>query len=95
MSFRVRWPDSSEQLCYSPSSTTRDFFTPGETYPLAEFLERSRRALNLASERVRQRYGYACSSAATQLQQIEQAAARFAATPDARVTVQSFDEQNP
>ena len=92
MSFRVRWPDDSEQLCYSPSSTTRDFFTPGEAYPLDEFVERSRRALKLASERVRQRYGYACSSAAAQLQQIEQTAARFAATPDARVTVQSFEE---
>jgi uncharacterized repeat protein (TIGR04042 family) len=91
MRFRLRWPDASEQLCYSPSSTTREFFTPGETYPLAEFLERSRRALSLASDRVRERYGYSCSSAADQLQLIEQTAARFAAMPDARVTVQSFE----
>lgn len=91
MSFRVRWPDATEQLCYSPSSTTREFFTVGEAYPLDEFLERSRRALNLASERVRQRYGYTCSSAASQLEKIEQAAARFATTPDARVIVKSFE----
>lgn len=91
MNFRVRWPDASEQLCYSPSSTIREFFTVGEEYPLEEFLKRSRRGLELASERVRQRYGYACSSAASQLQQIEQTAARFAATPDARVTVKSFE----
>jgi uncharacterized repeat protein (TIGR04042 family) len=90
--FRVRWPDASEQLCYSPSSSTRDFFSPGTTYPLAEFLERSRRALGLASERVRQRYGYTCSSAADQLQRIEQTAKRFADLPDACVTVQSFEE---
>ncbi len=90
--FHVRWPDDSEQQCYSPSSTIRDFFTPGEAYPLAEFLDRSRRALHLASERVRQRYGYACSSAAAQLEQIEHTATRYADTPDARVTVTAFED---
>ncbi len=92
VTFHVRWPDASEQRCYSPSSTIKDFFTAGESYPLDEFLDRSRRALNHASERVRQRYGFACSSAMGQLQQIEHTAARFIEIKDARVTLKSFED---
>ena len=92
MHFRVRWPDDTQTLCYSPSSTLRDFFELGAPYPLDEFVERSRRALEHASERVRQRYGYACSSAASQLAQIEHRAARFATVPHAQVTVVSYDD---
>jgi uncharacterized repeat protein (TIGR04042 family) len=91
VTFRVRWPDNSQQNCYSPSSTVRDFFALNTPYPLHEFLERSRRAMHHASERVRQRYGFACSSAMGQLQQIENTAAKFAATPNAQVVVESFE----
>lgn len=90
--FHVRWPDGSRSRCYSPSSTTREFFEPGVPYALDEFVARSRRALNLASERVAARYGYACSSAAGQLAQIEQQAARFALHAAARVIVESFED---
>lgn len=89
--FHVRWPDATTTRCYSPSSTIRDFFTSGETYPLAKFVSLSRAALELASERVARRYGFACSSAASQLAQIEQQAARYAAQPDAVVTVLGFN----
>jgi len=92
VTFHVRWPDASAQRCYSPSSTIKDFFTVGESYPLDEFLDRSRRALHHASDRVRQRYGFACSSAMGQLQQIEDAARRFADTQDARVTIERFED---
>lgn len=89
--FQVRWPDATTTRCYSPSSTTRNFFTPGEAYPLTEFVRLCRDALTLASERVAQRYGYTCSSAAGQLAQIEQRAAAYQNTPDAEVTVLGFD----
>lgn len=92
VTFRVRWPDGSQESCYSPSSTIKDFLTPGEAYPLAEFLQRARRALHLGSERVRARYGYACSSAAMQLQRIEQQAERFVDEPGASVFIEGFEE---
>lgn len=91
MHFALRWPDGSESRCYSPSSTVQDFFAAGEPYPLPDFLDRSRRAFHHASERVRSRYGYACTSAMAQLQQIEHAAARFADTPEASVTLIRFE----
>ncbi|MGO4154141.1 MSMEG_0570 family nitrogen starvation response protein [Cupriavidus sp. YAF13] len=88
--FRIRWPDLSEATCYSPSSVVTEFFVPGQDYTLAEFLAIARQALGSASERVRAKYGYACSSAMDQLEQIETTAARFCAQPDAMVRVLGF-----
>jgi uncharacterized repeat protein (TIGR04042 family) len=90
MHFSLRWPDGSESLCYSPSSVVEEFFVPGSLYALPEFVARSHAALGAASERVRQRYGFACARAMGQLAEIERRAADFAATADAAVTVVAF-----
>jgi uncharacterized repeat protein (TIGR04042 family) len=92
MRFRVRWPDQSESLCYSPSLVIKDFLEPGNSYPLEEFVSRSREALEIASERVRQKYGYTCSSAMSQLADIEAIATRFWDDDAPRVTVIEFIE---
>jgi len=92
MRFRVRWPDQSESLCYSPSLVIKDFLEPGKNYPLEEFVSRSREALQIASERVRQKYGYTCSSAMSQLADIEAVATRFWDDDAPRVTVIEFIE---
>ncbi|MBU1360195.1 MAG: MSMEG_0570 family nitrogen starvation response protein [Gammaproteobacteria bacterium] len=91
MHFRVRWPDQTESRCYSPSLVIADFFVPGTDYPLDDFVARSREALGIASDRVRAKYGFACSQAMDQLAEIESTAGRFAARPDATVTVVAFD----
>jgi uncharacterized repeat protein (TIGR04042 family) len=90
MHFRIRWPDGDEANCYSPSLVIGDFFEPGQAYPLADFVERSRQALNIASDRVREKYGFACSAAMDQLAQIERDAERFRDRPDATVKVIEF-----
>jgi uncharacterized repeat protein (TIGR04042 family) len=46
----------------------------GGEYAVADFVERAARALNVASDRVRARYGLACSSALDQLARLEAAA---------------------
>jgi uncharacterized repeat protein (TIGR04042 family) len=89
--FHVRWPDGSETRCYSPSSVVREHLVPGQRYALAEFLLRTREALGTASERVRAKYGFACSQAMDQLGDIEHIALRFSDTVDAEVTVVAFD----
>lgn len=88
--FRIAWPDGSEADCYSPSTVVREHFAPGRRYPLDEFVALARTALGAASERVRARYGYACSSALDQLAQIERDAARFGDDANAHVTVIEF-----
>lgn len=87
MRFEVRWPNGKEESCYSPSSVINEYLTSGESYPLADFLSITEQALNQASERVRQKYGYACSSAMDQLNRIQQTAKHFANESDATVTV--------
>jgi uncharacterized repeat protein (TIGR04042 family) len=89
MHFVVRWPDGSEMRCYSPSLVVRDYLAVGQVYPVPDFLERSRSMLNVASERVRAKFGYACSSALDQLQVIEGRAAEYA--PSTEVTVVAFE----
>jgi len=90
MRFIVRWPDGRRESCYSPSLVIREFFREGEAYPLDDFLSRSRQALAIASDRVKAKYGHACSLAMGQLARIEAAAAPFAQTPDATVVCESF-----
>jgi uncharacterized repeat protein (TIGR04042 family) len=92
MRFRIRWPDGSAETCYSPSLVIKDYFAVGADYPLADFLERSRTALGIASDRVKAKYGMPCRRALAQLARIEAAAGAFKDVPDARVAVDGFDE---
>jgi len=92
MRFFIRWPDGMAETCYSPSLVVKDFLSPGTTYPLVEFVERSRTALNIASDRVQAKYGFPCSRAEAQLERIETAATAFANALDAHVTVDAFEE---
>jgi uncharacterized repeat protein (TIGR04042 family) len=92
MHFQVQWPDQSESDCYSPSLVIKDFLKVQQTYTLEEFLALTRQALHIASERVRAKYGFACSQAMDQLSEIEQKAASFPQTPDSKVTVLGFRE---
>ena len=90
MIFKVRWPDGSDSTCYSRSLIVQDYLAPGTDYPLADFLARTREALEIASERVRAKYGFACSRAMDQWAEIDEIAARFRHQPDARVHVIAF-----
>jgi uncharacterized repeat protein (TIGR04042 family) len=90
MHFDIIWPDGAAEHCYSPSLVIKDYFTPGETYALSDFLQRSRTALSIASDRVQAKFGFPCSRALGQLVRLESAGTAYA--PDSRVTVTSFTE---
>jgi uncharacterized repeat protein (TIGR04042 family) len=90
MSFRLRWPDASETLNYSPSSVIRNHFRAGETYAVPEFLERARAAMEAASARVQDKYGFPCARARATFAAIEQHSAAFAEEPAAAVTIVEF-----
>lgn len=90
MRFVIRWPDGRQESCYSPSLVVRDYLSEGESYRLDDFLARIRAALNIASERVRVKYGHACSLALGQLARIEAAAAHFADAREAQVVCETF-----
>jgi uncharacterized repeat protein (TIGR04042 family) len=89
MHFVVRWPDGLQMRCYSPSLVVRDYLQEGKSYCIADFLQRSRAMLEIASERVRARYGFACSAALDQLAELEACAAER--DPAALVEVVGFE----
>lgn len=81
----VRWPDGSEERLYSPSSVVAEVFEAGLSYPVPDFLQRARIALERASNRVERKHGFACSSAMAQLDRIEAKVATFIEQPDTEI----------
>jgi len=87
MYFRVKWPNSVETDHYSPSMVIKDYFTLDQELEVSEFLDRIRTALKIASDRVKAKYGFACSRASASLAEIESAATPFLSHPGARIRV--------
>lgn len=85
--FDVMWPDSTVMKCQSPSTVIRNFLHEGQAVSLTEFLQIAELGLNLASDRVREKYGFACSAAADQLEIIQAKASKFKGLPAATVQV--------
>jgi uncharacterized repeat protein (TIGR04042 family) len=94
MTFTVRWPDGSVEACYSPSLVMHDHLEVGNTYPVADFVDRADRGLEIAASRVRARFGFECSSAADQRRSISRRAARFS-DPGAIVEVLHMEPPLP
>jgi uncharacterized repeat protein (TIGR04042 family) len=69
----------------------REHLQVGGSYPLPEFLQRVSTALNIASDRVRAKYGFACSMAMDQLAAIETQAGAY--PPESCVQVTAFDPE--
>ncbi len=88
--FHIRWPDGHEERCYSPSTIIGQHLMAGQSYPLPEFLTRSRAGLNAASDRVAAKYGHPCTSALAQLACFEATALHHTAAADAPVTCLSL-----
>lgn len=85
MTFTVRWPDGRVVDHYSPSLVMHDHLAEDTAYPIAEFRSRSATALGIASDRVRAKFGFACTSAAASLADIDELASSY--PQDAAVTV--------
>jgi uncharacterized repeat protein (TIGR04042 family) len=90
MHYTLQWPDATETVAYSPSLIIEDYLQPGADYALDDFLQRIRAATAIANERVRAKFGFACSRASDQLLDTEQRVATFAHQPAARVRVVAF-----
>jgi putative flavoprotein involved in K+ transport len=96
MHFRVQWPSGQVEDCYSPSYIIEEYLAEGSEYEVADFVSRVRTALNIASERVFARYGFACTSALDQLRAIEETAAAIPApAAGGKVAVVSFTKHAP
>jgi uncharacterized repeat protein (TIGR04042 family) len=88
--FEIEWPDGSSEICYSPSLVIQDYFIPSHSYPLNDFVERSRTALTIASDRVQAKYGMPCGLALEQLQRIQEKATYYQQFPQPQVRIIRF-----
>jgi uncharacterized repeat protein (TIGR04042 family) len=73
----VRWPDGPQQRIYSPSTVVEEYFSAGQEYAVAAFVDRCREALRIAGDRVQAAYGFPCGNAARSLSQVEENAKRY------------------
>jgi uncharacterized repeat protein (TIGR04042 family) len=85
MTFDVQWPDGRVERCYSPSLVMHDYLSSDTDYTVAEFVDRSTHALQEASDRVRAKFGFACTSAAATNEKIVGTATRFESNATIRV----------
>ncbi|WP_151764405.1 MSMEG_0570 family nitrogen starvation response protein [Acinetobacter soli] len=74
VNFTVKWPNGEQVQYYSPSTVIYDYLSIGKSYSTAQFLKQAENGLYAASERVRARYGFACSSAINSLATIKRQA---------------------
>ncbi len=90
MRFDIEWPDGSQEKCYSPSSVVKDYLKADTVLSVNEFVSISGRALMAASDRVQQKYGYACSSALDQLKSIQLTARKFSDYDNPKVIIKKI-----
>jgi uncharacterized repeat protein (TIGR04042 family) len=94
INFQIQWPDGSQEVCYSPSLIVKEYFSPDREYDMKDFVERSRTALKIASDRVLAKYGFPCSRALGQLSKIEARAAKYTEMDKPVVKFMEFIEPN-
>ncbi|WP_312970954.1 MSMEG_0570 family nitrogen starvation response protein [Acinetobacter gerneri] len=71
VNFTVKWPNGETGQYYSPSTVIYEYLNSGQDYALDDFLKQVENGLDQASERVRMRYGFACSEAMDNLATIK------------------------
>lgn len=69
--FNVIWPDGDSVSYYSPSTSVKQHLSV-KRYQPEEFQSAAQTALNAASDRVREKFGYSCTAASAELDKISQ-----------------------
>ncbi len=87
VNFTVKWPNGQSSQFYSPSTIVYEFFQKGQQWSGNEFVGQAEQALNAASERVRARYGFACSSAMDTLHRIKTQAQTMALKAEDQIEI--------
>jgi uncharacterized repeat protein (TIGR04042 family) len=73
----LRWPDGEASRFYSPSTVVYDYLKPGDRLTIAELEQKGLAALREASERVRARYGFACTRTDEEASRLQQRLALY------------------
>lgn len=75
----LQWPDGLTTQLYSPSTVILEHLPPGERLSVAALQARGLEGLRQASERVRVRYGFACTRTDEEALKLQQSLAAYGA----------------
>ncbi len=75
----LQWPDGLTSQLYSPSTVILEHLPPGESLSVAALRARGLEGLQQASERVRARYGFACTRTDEEARKLQRALAAYSA----------------
>lgn len=81
----IKWPDNTEDKVYSPSSVIEKYFSVKQEVPISKFYSLCTESLNEASERVAQKFGFACTSAAAEKKRIQKLCNNYKATERVKI----------
>jgi uncharacterized repeat protein (TIGR04042 family) len=81
----IEWPDHKTDQIYSPSSVIEEYFEVGAILTISDFLAKCNAGLSEASERVRLKFGYACTSAQAETFRIKDRCDAFKATENVKI----------
>jgi uncharacterized repeat protein (TIGR04042 family) len=83
--FSIEWPDGVCMRCYSPSTVVRNYFSAGEVMTIDQLVTKATDALRHAGDRVEAKFGYRCTSAQAQLEDILERAETFGSDEELRI----------
>lgn len=89
----LAWPDGRTSVLYSPSTVILEVLQPGQQITVADLGRLGSQALRRASERVRARYGFACTRAEEEERELLAWVARYSA--DDRVAISGSPGPGP
>ena len=84
--FQLEWPDGQSSTLYSPSTVILQYLKAGDSFCVSEFESLGVKALRAASERVRARYGFACTRTDEEEVRLRQWISRYGSSDTVRVT---------
>ena len=61
INFQLNLPDGKKTSLYSPSTVILEYLKPGDSLKISDFKSLAFQALHEASEKVRAKYGFACT----------------------------------
>ena len=61
INFQLNLPDGKKTSLYSPSTVILEYLKPGDSLKISDFKSLAIKALHEASEKVRAKYGFACT----------------------------------
>ncbi len=86
--FQLEWPDGQSSTLYSPSTVILQHLKPGESLRVSDLESRAVTALRAASERVRDRFGFACTRTDEEESQLRRWTARYSPEQTVRIVSQ-------